>query len=36
MSAEKRSALYAGWQKAVARACDWEEHESTIPPTTKL
>ncbi|PVZ58438.1 glycerol kinase GlpK [Arthrobacter sp. H-02-3] len=36
MSEEKRSSLYAGWQKAVARACDWEEHESTTPPTTKL
>jgi glycerol kinase len=36
MPEEKRSALYAGWQKAVARACDWEEHEPTTPPTTKL
>jgi glycerol kinase len=26
MEAEKREALYRGWQKAVARSLDWEEH----------
>jgi glycerol kinase len=26
MEAECREALYRGWQKAVARSLDWEEH----------
>ena len=26
MADEKRKKLYAGWQRAVARASDWEEH----------
>ena len=26
MSEEKRNAMYKGWQKAVSRARDWEEH----------